>query len=92
MFLHSNLRYMNDRPSYDEYFMEMAYIVSKRSTCIRRKVGAILVKDKHILSTGYNGAPKGHKHCSIEGCLREKKMYLLVKDMKYAEGYMLNKM
>ncbi len=60
------------RPSYDEYFMEMAYIVSKRSTCIRRKVGAILVKDKHILSTGYNGAPKGHKHCSIEGCLREK--------------------
>lgn len=63
---------MNERPSYDEYFMEMAYVVSKRSTCIRRKVGAILVKDKHILSTGYNGAPKGHKHCSIEGCLREK--------------------
>ena len=63
---------MKNRPSYDEYFMEMAYIVSKRSTCIRRKVGAILVKDKHILSTGYNGAPKGHKHCSIEGCLREK--------------------
>jgi dCMP deaminase len=63
---------MGDRPSYDEYFMEMAYIVSKRSTCIRRKVGAILVKDKHILSTGYNGAPKGHQHCSKEGCLREK--------------------
>ena len=63
---------MIERPSYDDYFMEMAYIVSKRSTCIRRKVGAILVKDKHILSTGYNGAPKGHKHCSIEGCLRKK--------------------
>ncbi len=63
---------MEDRPSYDDYFMEMAYIVSKRSTCLRRKVGAILVKDKHILSTGYNGAPKGHKHCSIVGCLREK--------------------
>jgi len=64
--------FMIERPSYDDYFIEMAYIVSKRSTCIRRKVGAILVKDKHILSTGYNGAPKGHKHCSIMGCLREK--------------------
>jgi len=59
------------RPSYDEYFMEMAHIVSKRSTCKRRKVGAILVKDKHILSTGYNGAPKGIKHCSEVGCLRD---------------------
>lgn len=72
MFIHINLIIMVERPSYDEYFMEMAHIVSKRSTCIRRKVGAILVKDKHILSTGYNGAPKGHKHCIIEGCLREK--------------------
>jgi dCMP deaminase len=62
---------MKDRPSYDEYFMEMAYVVSKRSTCLRRKVGAILVKDKHILSTGYNGAPKGLSHCSDLGCLRE---------------------
>ena len=61
---------MGKRLSYDEYFMEMAHVVSKRSTCIRRKVGAILVKDKHILSTGYNGAPKGLKHCSEEGCLR----------------------
>jgi dCMP deaminase len=63
---------MGDRPSYDEYFMEMAHVVAKRSTCIRRKVGAILVKDKHILSTGYNGAPKGLKHCAEIGCLREK--------------------
>jgi len=62
---------METRPSYDEYFMEMAYVVAKRSTCIRRKVGAILVKEKHILSTGYNGAPKGLKHCSETGCLRE---------------------
>jgi dCMP deaminase len=62
---------MGERPSYDEYFMEMAHVVSKRSTCLRRKVGAILVKDKHILSTGYNGAPKGLKHCSEVGCLRE---------------------
>ncbi len=62
---------MQKRPSYDEYFMEMAHVVAKRSTCLRRSVGAILVKDKHILSTGYNGAPKGLKHCSETGCLRE---------------------
>ncbi len=61
----------NNRPSYDEYFMEMAHIVSKRSTCLRRKVGAILVKDKHILSTGYNGAPKGLNHCIDVGCIRK---------------------
>ena len=62
---------MRERPSYDEYFMEMSHLVAKRSTCLRRKVGAILVKDKHILSTGYNGAPKGLKHCSEVGCLRK---------------------
>jgi dCMP deaminase len=55
---------MKKRPSYDEYFMEMAHVIAKRSTCMRRNVGAILVKDKHILTTGYNGAPKGLKHCS----------------------------
>ena len=65
------LIFMGERPSYDEYFMEMAHLVAKRSTCLRRKVGAILVKDKHILSTGYNGAPKGLKHCSEVGCLRK---------------------
>ncbi|MEF8879690.1 MAG: dCMP deaminase family protein [Candidatus Thermoplasmatota archaeon] len=64
---------MSDRPSYDEYFMEMAEVVSKRSTCLRRKVGAILVKDKHILSTGYNGAPKGLKHCDEVGCIRSER-------------------
>ena len=62
---------MGERPSYDEYFMEMAHVVSKRSTCLRRRVGAILVKDRHILSTGYNGAPKGLEHCKEVGCLRE---------------------
>lgn len=66
------LIFMGERPSYDEYFMEMAHLVAKRSTCLRRNVGAILVKDKHILSTGYNGAPKGLKHCSEVGCLRKK--------------------
>ena len=51
--------------------MEMSHLVAKRSTCLRRKVGAILVKDKHILSTGYNGAPKGLNHCSEVGCLKD---------------------
>lgn len=60
------------RPSWDEYFIELAELVCKRSTCLRRKVGAVLVKNKHILSTGYNGAPKGITHCDTAGCLREK--------------------
>jgi len=60
------------RPSWDEYFMKIAHIVKERSTCLRRQVGAVLVKDKHILSTGYNGAPKGLPHCDEVGCLREK--------------------
>ena len=60
------------RPSWDEYFMELAHVVATRSTCIRRSVGAILVKDKHILATGYNGPPSGLRHCDEVGCLREK--------------------
>jgi len=60
------------RPSWDEYFMELAKVVAKRSTCIRQKVGAIIVKDKRILATGYNGAPSGMDHCLDIGCLREK--------------------
>ena len=60
-----------DRPSNDEYFMEMAMLVSTRSTCIRRKVGAVIVKDKRVLSTGYNGSPKGTRHCEDLGCIRE---------------------
>ena len=66
-----NKKNIEERPSFDDYFMEMAHVVAKRSTCLRRKVGALLVKDRHILSTGYNGAPKGLKHCSETGCLRE---------------------
>lgn len=62
-----------DRPNWTEYFMEMAILTSKRSTCLRRQVGAVIVKDKHIISTGYNGAPKGLAHCEeLGGCLREK--------------------
>jgi len=60
------------RPSFDEYFMEIAKIVAKRSTCLRRQVGAVIVKDKHILSTGYNGVPKKFPHCDTVGCIREK--------------------
>lgn len=59
-----------NRPSYDEYFMQMAYLAASRSTCIRRKVGAVLVKNKHVLATGYNGPPKGMRHCDETGCLR----------------------
>ncbi len=59
------------RPSWDEYFMRMAYLVSSRSTCTRRKVGAVIVKDKRILATGYNGPPKGLAHCDVTGCIRE---------------------
>lgn len=60
------------RPSWDEYFMDVAGLVARRSTCLRRNVGAILVKDKRILATGYNGAPAGLKHCLDIGCLRQK--------------------
>ena len=66
------------RPSWEIYFMDITRLVSKRSTCRRRAVGAILVKDKRILSTGYNGAPSGIQHCLDIGCLRE--------DMNVASG------
>ena len=62
-----------NRPSWDEYFMEITELVSKRSTCLRRKVGAVIVQDKRILTTGYNGAPRGLLHCLEVGCLREEK-------------------
>ncbi len=59
------------RPSWDTYFMEIASLVARRSTCLRRAVGAIIVKEHRILSTGYNGAPSGIRHCAEVGCLRE---------------------
>ncbi|NLV90959.1 MAG: cytidine deaminase [Firmicutes bacterium] len=62
-----------NRPSWDQYFMEIATLVAKRSTCLRRQVGAVLVRDKHILATGYNGAPAGLAHCSEVGCLRDQR-------------------
>ena len=59
------------RPSWDEYFMGITEMVAQRSTCLRRKVGAILVRDKRIIATGYNGAPAKVSHCLDIGCLRE---------------------
>lgn len=60
------------RISWDEYFMEMAKLAAKRSTCLRRQVGAVIVQDKHVIATGYNGAPKGIPHCAeMGGCYRE---------------------
>jgi dCMP deaminase len=59
------------RPRWDDYFMDITHFVATRSTCLRRHVGAVLVRDKRILSTGYNGAPSGIDHCLEVGCLRE---------------------
>lgn len=63
---------MNDkRPTWNEYFMRITEDVSSRAICVKRKVGAIIVKDNHILATGYNGAPKGFAHCTEETCIRK---------------------
>lgn len=69
---------MSDRPSWDVYFMQIAHLVKTRATCPRRQVGAVLVRDRRILATGYNGAPRGLGHCPVggpdhdwpEGCMR----------------------
>ena len=61
------------RPSWDDYFMAIAEQVAGRSTCLRRATGALLVKEKRILATGYNGVPKGLAHCETVGCLREQR-------------------
>jgi len=66
------------RPSWESYFMDITKLVAKRSTCLRRAVGAVIVKDKRVLTTGYNGAPSGIRHCLDVGCLREQ--------MKVASG------
>jgi dCMP deaminase len=60
-----------ERPSWEEYFMEIIRLVARRSSCLRRQVGAALVKDKNILATGYNGTPSGIRHCAEVGCLRQ---------------------
>jgi len=60
-----------NRPAWDTYFMKITELVSERATCVKRKVGAVIVKDNRILSTGYNGSPKGFKHCEQVGCIRQ---------------------
>lgn len=60
------------RPSWDQYFMDITRLVATRSTCLRRQVGALLVKGRNILATGYNGVPSGISHCEIAGCTRER--------------------
>lgn len=62
---------MDDRPSWDDYFLQIARDVATRATCLRRHVGAVIVKDRRILSTGYNGSPPGQPHCTDVGCLIE---------------------
>ena len=75
---------MDIRPEWDEYFIEIAKVVSKRSTCIRRKYGAVIVKNNKIISTGYNGSPKGAINCIDSGvCARE------VKNIPKGERYEL---
>lgn len=61
---------MGQRVSFDEYFMQLAHLVASRSTCLSRAVGAVIVRDNHIIATGYNGAPKGVSHCLDTGCIR----------------------
>jgi dCMP deaminase len=61
----------DQRPAWDNYFMDIVDLVARRSTCRRRRVGAVLVRDRRVLSTGYNGAPSGLRHCLDIGCLRE---------------------
>lgn len=58
------------RPDWDEYFLKMAYLVAERSTCLRHHVGAVIVRDRRILTTGYNGAARGVRDCLELGCLR----------------------
>jgi len=60
---------MSARPTWDQYFMTITRQVAERSTCLRAKVGAVIVRDKNILATGYNGAPAGLPHCTDVGCL-----------------------
>jgi dCMP deaminase len=62
---------MAERLDVDSYFMQIAQVVSRRSTCTHRQIGAVIVKGKQIVSTGYNGSPAGHPHCFEVGCARE---------------------
>ncbi len=62
---------MSARPDWDTYFMDFARLAERRSSCLRRRVGAVVVKDRMVMATGYNGSPKGVSHCEVSGCLRQ---------------------
>ena len=79
------------RPDWDEYFMEIARVVASRSTCLRRSVGALIVKDTRILASGYNGAPAGLRHCLETGCLREERGFRRVSATNCAGACMRNR-
>jgi deoxycytidylate deaminase len=80
------------RPSLDEYFLKLAAVVAERSTCIRRHVGAVAVRDKHILATGYNGAPAGAADCLELGSSGTKIIFPAASVMKFAGQYMPSRM
>lgn len=64
---------MAQRVSWDEYFLQIATLAATRSTCLRRNVGCVLVRDRHVLATGYNGVPAKAPHCADKGCLRQER-------------------
>ena len=63
---------MIHRPGWDSYFLSFARLAESRSSCLRRRVGAVIVRDRMVMATGYNGAPKGVPHCGEQGCMRQK--------------------
>ena len=77
------------RPDWDEYFLKMTYLVAERSTCLRHHVGAVIVRDKKILTTGYNGAARGVKDCLELGCLRDEKSRYLKRQVWNIRRYPL---
>ena len=74
------------RPGWDEYFMDISEMVATRSTCLRRKVGAVLVLENRILATGYNGSPTGLRHCDQTGCIRERRGIVSGRDLHLCRG------
>lgn len=74
------------RPGWNEYFMDISLMVATRSTCLRRKVGAVLVMENRVLATGYNGSPTGLRHCDETGCIRERQGILSGRDLHLCRG------
>ena len=77
---------LSRRPGWNEYFMQISQMVASRSTCLRRKVGAVLVLENRILATGYNGSPTGLRHCDEVGCLRQERGTASGEDLHLCRG------